>query len=239
MSKPITLYTASTPNGYPISIALEELGVPYNVKAISFKENEQKSEWFLKINPNGRIPAIVDHKNNDFPVFETSAILLYLAQHYDPENKLSYDPVKEPNLFSEVLQWLFFAHGGIGPMQGQANHFFRYAPEKIPYGIKRYQDETRRLYSVVEQRLEGREWLVGPHYSIADIKAFPWIDSAPWAGIEYTEFPNIQAWINRIKARHGTHEGLGVPVRKADLKETLKNADKLAAEASKVFGFTK
>ncbi|KIJ44717.1 hypothetical protein M422DRAFT_167732, partial [Sphaerobolus stellatus SS14] len=203
-------------SGYSVPIALHELGVQYNLKYISFKEKEQKSEWFLKINPNGRIPAIVDHKNNDFPVFETSAILLYLTQHYDPVHKLSYDPVKEPNLYSEVLQWLCFAHGGIGPMQGQANHFFRFAPENIPYGIKRYQDETARLYSVVEQRLAGREWLVGSHYSIADIKSF-WgsgrIEAARWSGVELTEFPNIQAWINRIKARPDTHEGRGVPIR--------------------------
>ncbi|KIJ53559.1 hypothetical protein M422DRAFT_241798 [Sphaerobolus stellatus SS14] len=122
MSKPITLYAVATPNGYPVSVALHELGVEYELKAISLKDKEQKGEWFLNINPNGRIPAIVDHKNpaGDFPVFETSTILLYLAQHYDPENKLSYDPVKEANFYSEVLQWLFFAHGGIGPMQGQA-----------------------------------------------------------------------------------------------------------------------
>ncbi|KIJ55198.1 hypothetical protein M422DRAFT_23812 [Sphaerobolus stellatus SS14] len=213
MSKPITLYTAATPNGFPITIALEELGVPYNAKVISFKENEQKSEWFLKINPNGRIPAIVDHKNNDFAVFETSAILLYLGQHYDPEHKLSYDPVKESNLYSEVLQWLFFTHGGIGPMQGQANHFIRAAPEKIPYGVKRYTEETKRLYSVIEKRLEGREWLVGTHYSIADIKAYPWVVAGPIIGIDFAEYPNIQAWINRIKARPATHEGHGVPSR--------------------------
>ncbi|KIJ32422.1 hypothetical protein M422DRAFT_35824 [Sphaerobolus stellatus SS14] len=212
MSKPITLYTAATLNGYSISIALEELRVPYDLKVIALKEKEQKSEWFLKINPNGRIPAIVDHKNNDFPVSESSAILLYLAQHYDPDNKLSYDPVKEANLHSEVLQWIFFAHGGLGPMQGEANHFLLWTPEKIPYGIKRYQDETKRLYSVIEKRLEGREWLVGSHYSMADIKAYPWI--AQKVGIiEHSEFPNIQVWMSRIKARPETWKGHGVPER--------------------------
>jgi len=212
--------------------------VPYEVKAISFKDNEQKSEWFLKINPNGRIPAIVDHKNSDFPVFETSAILLYLAQHYDPERKISFDPVKESDLFSEAVQWIMFAHGGVGPMQGQANHFFRYAPEKIPYGIKRYQDETNRLYSVIEKRLEGREWLVGSHFSIADIKTFPWVRTGPWSGIDHSPYPNIQAWIKRISARPKTHVGLGVPTR-FDLEEALKNAEKRAAEASVMFGFQK
>ncbi|KIJ25924.1 hypothetical protein M422DRAFT_273063 [Sphaerobolus stellatus SS14] len=185
---------------YAASIALHQLGVPYNLRAIAFQDMEQKSEWFLKINPNDRIPAIVDHKNNDFAVFETSAILLYLAQHYDPENKLSYDPVKEPNLYSEVIQWLCFVHGGLGPMQGQANHF-------------RYQEETKRLYSVIEKRLEGRDWLVGTRYTIADIKAFPWIEGAAWAGIDFKEFPNIHGWVNRIRERPGAYEGRGVPIR--------------------------
>ncbi|KAF8523150.1 glutathione S-transferase [Hysterangium stoloniferum] len=238
MSKPITLYTASTPNGYPISIALEELDVPYEVKAISFKDNEQKSDWFLKINPNGRIPAIVDHKNGDFPVFETTAILIYLAEQYDPEHKISYDPIKEPKLHSEEVQWLCFAHGGVGPMQGQANHFHRYAPEKIPYGIKRYQDETKRLFSVIEKRLEGREWLVGDHYGLADIKTFTWVRLGPWSGVELTDFPKIQAWIDRCEARPKTYEGFGVPVR-SNLQENLKNAAKLSAEAAKTFGFKK
>ncbi|GJJ12661.1 hypothetical protein Clacol_006905 [Clathrus columnatus] len=201
MSKPITLYTVGTPNGIPISVALHELGVEYNLRPISFKENEQKSEWFLKINPNGRIPAIVDHKNSDFAVFETSAILLYLGQHYDPEHKLSYDPIKEPNLYSEVVQWLCFAHGGIGPMQGQLHHFKNAAPEKIPYGIKRYFDETKRLYSVIEKRLETSGWLVGGRFTIADIKTFPWINGGHRAEIDMSEFPNIQAWLERIKAR--------------------------------------
>ncbi|KIJ53474.1 hypothetical protein M422DRAFT_25348 [Sphaerobolus stellatus SS14] len=223
----ITLYTWSTPNGYAASIALEELGVPYHVKAISFKENEQKSEWYLKINPNGRIPAIVDHKNNDFVVFETSAILLYLAQHYDPEHKLSYDPFNEANLFSETLQWLCFAHGGIGPIA----HFTRLAPEKIPYAVKRYQEETKRLYSVLDKRLEGREWLVGPHYSIADVKAYA------WAGVDRTEFPNIVAWVDRIKERPLTVKGLSVPAR-TDYDDWVKNAEKQGASIAKDFGFT-
>ncbi|GJJ08754.1 hypothetical protein Clacol_002973 [Clathrus columnatus] len=238
MSPTITLYTASTPNGYPISVALEELGVSYEVKALSFKENEQKSEWFLKINPNGRIPAIVDHKRGDFPVFETSAILLYLAQHYDPEHKISYDPITEPNLYNEEIQWLFFAHGGVGPMQGQTHHFLRYAPETIPYGVKRYQDETKRLYSVLENRLGKRDWLVGPHYGLADIKTLQVVRIGPWAGIDLDEFPNIQAWLTRIESRPKTDAGLGVPSR-SNLQENLKNAAQIAAQAQASFGFKK
>ncbi|KAF8508123.1 glutathione S-transferase [Gautieria morchelliformis] len=240
MSEPITLYTVGTANGYPIAVALEELEVPYKLRTISFKETEQKSDWFLKINPNGRIPAIVDHKNKegDFPVFETSAILLYLAQHYDPERRISYDPITEPNLYSEELQWMLFAHGGVGPMQGQANHFFRYAREKVEYGIKRYQDETKRLFSVLEKRLEGREWLVGPHYGLADIKTFPWVAIGPWSGIDMAPYPNIQAWLERIQARPKTYKGLGVPSR-FNLEETLRNAEKIAAESAANFGFKK
>ncbi|KAG8916854.1 glutathione S- transferase, nitrogen catabolite repression regulator, partial [Tulasnella sp. 408] len=181
--KPIKLYTAGTPNGYKASIFLEELkaaypGFTYEFQALSFTTNEQKEPWFLKINPNGRIPAMSDPNRGDFNVFESAALILYLIQHYDKEYKLSFDPVNEPDAYSEALQWTFFIHGGIGPMQGQSNHFFRYAPEKIPYAIKRYNDETRRLYSVLESRLSnGREYLAGAgkgKFSFADVNGFPW-----------------------------------------------------------------
>ncbi|KIJ57345.1 hypothetical protein M422DRAFT_238939 [Sphaerobolus stellatus SS14] len=238
MSKPITLYTLGTPNGFPISVALEELGVPYETRIISFKENEQKTEWFLKINPNGRIPAIVDHNNRDFAVFETSAILLYLAQHYDKGRKISYDPVKEPNLHSEELQWLFFTHGGLGPMQGQATHFLRYAPEKIPYAINRYIEESKRLFSVVEKRLEGRQWLVGDHYGLADIKAMPWVSIGSWTGVDLEPFPNIQGWVERCNARPATFAGMGVPSR-WNLEEMKAKADTISEDTRKMFGFKK
>jgi len=213
-SKPITLYSAQTPNGFPISIALEEIGVPYELKSINFKEDEQHSDWFLKINPNGKIPAIVDHKNaaGDFPVFETSAILLYLADHYDREHKISYDPATEANHYSEQVQWMFFAHGGVGPMLGQTAHF-RFAEEKIPYAINRYETEVKRLLSVLEARLEGREWLVGPRYSLADIKTFPWVGMAGKIQVDMSPYPNIAAWIARCAAREATYVGLGVPSR--------------------------
>jgi len=229
----ITLFTQATPNGFPISIALEELGLKYNVKSLSFSENEQKQDWFLKICPNGRIPALQDHKRGDFNVFETIAILLYLAQHYDADNKISFDYVKEADLYSEMMQWLAFAQGGLGPMQGQANHFVRYAPEKIEYGMKRYVNESRRLFSVLETRLADRKWLVGDRYSLADIKTFPWVSAAPWATVtdlEFTDYPNIAAWLKRCSERPATHTGLGVPAR-FDLKEKLANADEEAAKA--------
>jgi len=217
---PLLLYTATTPNGFKPSILLEELkaaypGFTYDFQKIAFSTNEQKSDWFLKINPNGRIPALIDRSRNNFNVFESAAILLYLEQHYDKEFKFSFDPSTHPDEVSEVFQWIFFAHGGVGPMQGQANHFFRYAPEKIPYAIKRYIDETKRLYSVLNTRLEGRDYLVGSgkgKYSIADINVFPWVKGWKWSGVEsIDEFPNVAAWIERISARPQVVAGLRVP----------------------------
>lgn len=149
----IDLYTAATPNGHKVSIVLEELGLPYTVHALSFDKKEQKSPDFLKINPNGRIPAIVDRANGDFAVFESGAILIYLAEM---TGKLL---PQDPKGRSVVLQWLMFQMGGIGPMQGQANVFFRYFPEKLQGAIDRYQHETRRLYEVLDTRLQAVEFL--------------------------------------------------------------------------------
>jgi len=200
------------------SILLEELKAvykdfEYEAISIDFSKNEQKEDWFLKINPNGRIPAMVDPNRGDFPVFETAAILQYLVVHYDPEGHFHFRGQSDRE--SEIIQWMFFAHGGIGPMQGQANHFYRYAPEKIQYGIDRYINETKRLYSVLDSRLEGREYLVGEgkgKYSIADIKAFPWVLLSPWAGVFAKDKPkNVQAWQDRIYARSAVQKGLHVP----------------------------
>ena len=143
----IELFTAATPNGWKISIALEEMELPYTLRPLTLSKLEQKEEWFLEINPNGRIPAIVDHDNDDFAVFESGAILIYLA-----EKSGRFLPT-EPKARSRVLQWLMFQMGGVGPMMGQANVFFRYAPEKIPYAIERYQREVRRLFEVMERQL--------------------------------------------------------------------------------------
>ncbi|KAG8853640.1 glutathione S- transferase, nitrogen catabolite repression regulator [Tulasnella sp. 330] len=238
----IKLYTQGTPNGYKISILLEELkaayGLEYMTKKLDFQKNEQKEPWFLEINPNGRIPAIVDETRGGFKVFETAAITLYLTQHYDPEFKFSFDPVKDANDYSEALQWIFFIHGGVGPMQGQAVHFFRYAPEKIPYGVNRYITETKRLYSVLESRLSSRDYLAGTgrgKYSIADMNGFPWVRGHAWAGITEEEFekdfPNLKKWLGRIEERKAVYEGLGVPVRhqkmtKEDEEEAVKEAQK-------------
>lgn len=211
MSPNIELLTAGTPNGQKISVFLAELGIPYKVTAINLGKDEQKTEGFLKTNPNGRIPAIIDHSRNDFAVFESGAIFLYLAEHYDKEYRFHFQDLDEK---SEMIQWLFFQNAGVGPMQGQANHFYRYAPEKIEYGIKRYQNETKRLYSVLEARLKDRDYLVGKgkgKYSLADISTFTWVRWAPWGGIDLSEYPKLKDWAETIEKREKVQEGLKVP----------------------------
>ncbi|KAJ9088346.1 Glutathione S-transferase 2 [Entomophthora muscae] len=232
MSAPdITLYTHGTPNGHKASITFELLNIPYKVRDISFEKNEQKEEWFLKINPNGRIPTIVDHRNGDFAVFESGAIIIYLAETYDKEHKVF---PQDPKLRSEAIQWLMFQMGGVGPMMGQANHFFRYAPEKIPYGIKRYQEESKRLISVVESKLQNKKYLVGDRITAAEISLYPWIFLAPWAGIDLSVYPNVQAWSSRLEEHEAFSKGLDVP-EKNQMKEILKDPElieKTVKEAS-------
>lgn len=206
----IDLYTAATPNGHKVSIVLEELGLPYTVHALSFDKKEQKSADFLKINPNGRIPAIVDRANGDFAVFESGAILIYLAEL---SGKLL---PKDPKGRSVVLQWLMFQMGGIGPMQGQANVFFRYFPEKLQGAIDRYQHETRRLYEVLDTRLQAVEFLAG-EYSIADIATYPWVRGHEWSGVEVDGLPALQRWMATLEARPAVQRGLLVPERIDDV----------------------
>ena len=206
----IELFTSPTPNGYKISIMLEECGIPYSFKHIDLGSKEQKQDWFLKMNPNGRIPVIVDHTNNDFVVFESGAILLYLAEltgRFFPQ---------EQKQRSKVLQWLMFQTGGLGPMQGQAHVFYRYAPEKIPYAIKRYQKETRRLYEVLDRRLEDREFLVG-NLSIADFASFPWVRRYGWAGVPIEDLPNLWCWYQLLNDRPAVKRALDVPIPQVDL----------------------
>jgi GST-like protein len=205
----IDLYTAATPNGHKVSIVLEELGLPYTVHALSFDKKEQKSEDFLKINPNGRIPAIVDRANGDFAVFESGAILIYLAEL---SGKLM---PQDPKGRSVVLQWLMFQMGGIGPMQGQANVFFRYFPEKLQGAIDRYQHETRRLYEVLDARLQTVEFLAG-EYSIADIATFPWVRGHEWSGVSVDGLTALQRWMATLEARPAVQRGLLVPERTDD-----------------------
>ena len=210
----IELYTAPTPNGWKASIALEEMRLPYTVKPINLMGGDQRKPGYLKINPNGRIPAIVDKDNDNFAVFESGAILIYLAEK---TGKLLPKNVKGR---SQVIQWIMFQMGGIGPMQGQANVFFRYWDKKIPEVIERYHKETKRLYRVLETRLQGREYLCDK-YTIADIANFTWVHIHSWAGVAVDDLPNVQAWLARMRKRPAVQKGLGVP-GKVDAETILK-----------------
>jgi GST-like protein len=198
----IELFTAPTPNGRKVSIALEEMAVPYKVHAVDLKAAEQKSPEFLKINANGRIPAIVD---NGFAVFESGAILLYLAEKY---GKLL---PAAPQARSVTIQWLMWQMGGLGPMHGQANVFNRYFPEKLPSVIARYQTETMRLFGVMDRRLADEEFLAGD-YSIADIACWPWVMQHDWAGLDISEFLYLQRWLAAIGKRPAVQRGAAVPI---------------------------
>ena len=204
----IDLYTAPTPNGWKASITLEELEIPYQVQAIDLGKGEQKEPGFLAINPNGRIPAIVDRDADNFSVFESGAIMLYLAEKADDGRLLPQD-VKGR---SRVIQWLMFQMGGVGPMQGQANVFFRYFPEKIPAAIERYQNETKRLYTVLDNQLTIEEYLAGD-YSLADIANWCWVRLHGWAGVEVDDLPNLQRWLSLVGERPAVQRGFNVPVR--------------------------
>ncbi len=201
----ITLHTSPTPNGWKASIMLEETQLDYEVHPIDLGKLVQKEEWFLRINPNGRIPAIVDHDADDFAVFESGAILVYLAE------KTGMLLPSDPRARSVALQWLMFQMGGVGPMQGQANVSFRYAPEPIPFAIERYQKETRRLYEVLDRRLAEAEYLAG-EYSIADIATWPWVSIHGWAGVEVEGLANLERWIEKVGARPAVQAGRAVPV---------------------------
>ena len=204
----ITLYTAATPNGRKASIMLEECGIDYEVHALALGEREQKQDWYLKINPNGRIPAIVDHENDDLAVFESGAVLIYLAEKTG--RFLAHDTPENNRQRSQVMQWLMFQMGGLGPMMGQANVFFRYAEESIPYAIERYQKETRRLLEVLDGQLSGSEYLT-ESYSIADIANFAWARTANWSGVDSRDLENLSRWVDLIDARPAVQRGLDVP----------------------------
>jgi glutathione S-transferase len=201
----IDLYTAATPNGWKVSIALEELGLAYDVHPLSFSTQEQKAEWYLKINPNGRIPAIVDRANDGFAVFESGAILIYLAE------KTGKLMPKDAKGRSRVIQWLMFQMAGVGPMMGQANVFFRYAPEKIPYAIDRYQREVRRLFEVLEHQLTSHPYVAGDEYSIADIAHWSWIHGYEWSGVNLDGLPHLAKWTAMIGERPAVKKGRAVP----------------------------
>ncbi|WP_019143281.1 glutathione S-transferase family protein [Noviherbaspirillum massiliense] len=224
----IDLYTAATPNGHKISIALEELALPYTVHALDLSKGEQKQPWYLKINPNGRIPAIVDRDAGDFPVFESGAILIYLAEK---TGRLMPADAKGR---SQVLQWLMFQMGGIGPMMGQANVFFRYFPEKIQPAIDRYQGESKRLFRVLDGHLKEHEYLAGD-YSIADIANWAWVRTHRWSGVEIDDLPNLKRWLDAIRARAAVQKGITIPPSSIDLgRDGEEKARQFAEEARRM-----
>lgn len=220
----IELFTAATPNGWKASITLEELGLPYKVRRIDFDKREQKEPSYLKINPNGRIPAIVDHDNGGFAVFESGALMIYLAEK---AGKLLPTDVKGRSL---VIQWLMFQMGGVGPMMGQANVFYRYAPERIPYAIDRYQREVRRLLEVLDARLADNEFLAGD-YSLADIANWAWVRGYKWSGVTLDGLAHLQRWLDAIGQRPAVRRGVDVP-EPVDLDEMIRKADEARAKVS-------
>ena len=220
----IELFTAATPNGWKASITLEELALPYKVRRIDFDKREQKEPWYLKINPNGRIPAIVDHDNGDFAVFESGALMIYLAEK---AGKLLPRDVKGRSL---VIQWLMFQMGGVGPMMGQANVFYRYAPERIPYAIDRYQREVRRLFEVLDTRLAHEEYLAGD-YSLADIANWAWVRGYKWSGVTLDGLSHLSRWLDAIAQRPAVKRGVDVP-EPVDFDEMVRKADDARAKVS-------
>ncbi len=236
-SPDIHLYTAATMNGYKPVIFLEEAGVPYELTFIDFAKKEQKAPEYMQLNPNGRIPTIVDRSNNDFPVFESGAILWYLAEKYG-----KFLP-NDSDGRSETLQWLMFQMGGIGPMMGQAMYFQRIAApngHEEPFSIKRYVDESRRLLEVLNTRLTGREWLAAEQYTIADMATYPWARAYVWAKVSIDGLDALSAWFERIDARPMVRKALTIPKAQpafwgdADESEFLKeNAARFASDVKK------
>lgn len=217
----IDLYTAATPNGWKVSIALEELELPYEVQVIDLGSGEQKAPWFTAINPNGRIPAIVNRDDGDFAVFESGAILVYLAEL---TGRLM---PSDPKGRSLVMQWLMFQMGGVGPMMGQANVFTRYFPEELPSVIDRYRRESRRLFEVLDGQLADHEWLAGD-YSIADIANWCWVQIHPWPGVSVDGLDHLQRWLEAVRARPAVQTGVAIPPR-ADPEQSVATAKSILA----------
>jgi GST-like protein len=200
----IDLYTWSTPNGRKVSIMLEECGLPYEVHPIDITKDQQFQPEFLKISPNNKIPAIVD-RDNGWSVFESGAILIYLAE------KSGRMMPSDPRLRVQTLEWLMFQMGGVGPMLGQAHHFLRFNPGKAPYAEKRYGDEAKRLYGVMDRQLGQSQYLAADECTIADIATWPWISRFEWQGVDLAEYPNVRRWYDEMRARPGVQRGYDVP----------------------------
>jgi len=223
----IDLYTSSTPNGHKASCTLEELGMAYQVIPINLSEGDQKTDAFLALNPNGRIPVIVDRDEDDFAVFESGAIMVYLAEK---TGRLIPSSRKGRSL---VMQWLMFQMGGIGPMMGQANVFYRYFPEKLPTAISRYQNECRRLFEVLDRRLADSEWLADD-YSIADIANWCWVRTYKWSGVSRDGLPHLDRWLDVMKQKTGLQKGIQVPQHITNIIDNEEAAEKFARNAQKM-----
>jgi len=222
----IDLYTAPTPNGFKVSCTLEELELPYETHFVNLSKNEQKEEPFLAISPNGRIPAIVDRDLDRLAIFESGAIMIHLAE------KAGRLLPSEPAPRARVIQWLMFQIGGVGPMMGQANVFHRYLPEKIPAAIDRYQNESRRLFEVLERRLSESEWLADD-FSIADIANWCWARTYKWSGVSIEGLPNLKRWLDTVRARPACGRGVEVPFKLPNLANDEAAARSFAENASK------
>jgi len=206
----IDLYTWTTPNGRKVSVMLEECGLAYNVHEINIGRDEQFTPEFMAINPNSKIPAIVDSEGPDgrpISMMESGAILVYLA------GKTGKFLPESPRGKFDALQWLMFQMGGVGPMFGQAHHFIRSAKEQVPYGIERYSRETRRLYGVLDKHLSTETYLAAGEYTIADIATYPWIARHEWHQVDLNDFPNVKRWFDAISARPAVKRGMDVPKR--------------------------
>jgi GST-like protein len=223
----IDLYTAATPNGHKVSIALEELELPYALQVLNLSAGDQKAPAFLAINPNGRIPAIVDRDADNFAVFESGACLIYLAEK---TGRLMPQDAKGR---SRVMQWLMFQMGGIGPMMGQANVFYRYFPEKIQPAIDRYQGESRRLLAVLDGHLKTHEYLAGD-YSIADIANWAWVRTHRWSGVAVDGLPHLQRWLGAIRARPAVQRGIEQPTAQVHLRRDGDEAAQRYAQQARV-----
>jgi len=222
----IKLYTAPTPNGHKVSCLLEALQMDYEAILVNLSQGEQFKPDFLKISPNGRIPAIVDTEN-DLSIFESGAIMIYLA---DKAGKLiPQDTAKR----YKVMEWLMFQMGGIGPMMGQANVFYRYFPEKLQPAIDRYQNEGRRLFEVLDKQLKDNEWLAGD-YSIADIANWCWVRTHKWSGISTDGLENLERWKNAMYEQPGMQAGIKVPVKVENLLKSEKDTKAFAKDAAKM-----
>ena len=224
----IELYTSPTPNGYKISVALEELDIPYNVHVVNLQSGDQKKPEFLELNPNGRIPVIVDTDNDNLSIMESGAQLIYLAE------KVGKLLPTETKARSKVMQWLMFQMGGIGPMMGQANVFYRYWPgEKIQPAIDRYQNEGRRLFEVMETRLKDNEYLADD-FSIADIANWCWVRIYKWSGINIDGLDGLQRWMNTMEERPACKKGVSVPIDIVAMMKNMKKSDELKNTGSKI-----